>query len=83
MNLTVNGIKPRAEGDPDYADYWLELIHLDCAISWEVPLSKEQLESIRNYLPKWVRDQIEVKNEAIKSHRKPEKGEERLRDDTK
>lgn len=58
MNLTVNGIKTRAEGDPDYADYWLELIHLDSAISWEVPLSKKELESIRNYLPKWVRDQI-------------------------
>ena len=54
MNLTVNGIEPREEGDPDYADFWLELIHMDTHVSWEVPLTKAELNKLQQYLPKWV-----------------------------
>ena len=58
MNLTVNGIKPREKDDPDYADFWLELVHLDSGVSWEVPLNKDELGRIRRYLPKWVQEQV-------------------------
>ena len=64
MHLTVNGIKPRAGDDPDYADFWLELVHMDSGISWEVPLSKDELRRIHGYLPKWVRAQVKTNDKA-------------------
>lgn len=52
MQLSVGGLKKREEGDPEYADYWLELFHGPTDLIWEVPLSKEELEKIKPFIPK-------------------------------
>jgi hypothetical protein len=55
MNLTASILKRREPGDPDYADYWLVLEHVS-EVEWEVPLSKAELEKIRPWLPRELRD---------------------------
>lgn len=60
MNVEVSNIKKRERGDPKYADFWLELTvynyhHVGCAwVSWEVPVSKEELKVLRGKLPKFI-----------------------------
>ena len=58
MNLSVLNISSRENDDPDYADYWLELAHLDSGIRWEVPLSKKKAASIKEFLPKDIQAKI-------------------------
>lgn len=64
MNLEVVDIEPRKEDDPDYADYWLHLRHTNyqsvkhAYIEWEVPLTQSELESIRDKLPKKIREKL-------------------------
>lgn len=55
MNLTASILKRREPNDPDYVDYWLTLEHIS-EVRWEVPLSKVELENIRPWLPKELRD---------------------------
>ena len=63
MNLTVIGIKRAVVGDPVYADFWLEFIHLDSHISWEVPMNKDEASKLKRYLPKSVQKTIpEIKD---------------------
>lgn len=59
MNLAVFGLKRREEGDPEYADYWLELCHGATLISWEVPLTEEEYQKIKPYLPKFCQKEVE------------------------
>ena len=51
MNFVLSGINPRAKGDPDYVDYWLDLIHTASGLAWELPLNKDDLGKIQGYLP--------------------------------
>jgi len=46
MNLTVSAIKLRSASDPAYADFWLLLEHVS-EVSWEVPVTKEELQKLR------------------------------------
>jgi len=65
MKVEVVDIVPRTNNDPVYADYWLVLRYtnynsVECAyISWEVPLTRVELDSIKNKLPKKIREKIE------------------------
>ncbi len=59
MNLAVDNIDQRGEGDPDYADYWLTLYHTETHISWEVPLTKEEAAKMSSYFPKEVREKFQ------------------------
>lgn len=61
MNLEVVDLTKRKEGDPEYADFWLSLRHTNyhsvehAYISWEVPLTKSELDSLWDSLPKSIR----------------------------
>lgn len=54
MNVTVSMIRPREAGDPEHADYWILLEHVS-HVSWEVPVTKAELEKMQPWLPKGLR----------------------------
>lgn len=51
MNITVSRLAKREDKDPEGADYWLLLEHVS-GVSWEVPVSKAELETLQPWLPK-------------------------------
>ena len=55
MNLTVSTLIRGKPNDPEYSDYWLVLDHVS-EVEWVVPLSKAELEKIRPWLPRGLRD---------------------------
>ena len=57
MNLTVSGILLRSADDPDYADFWLDLEHIS-GVRWEVPVTKEELQRLKPWLPKQLRESV-------------------------
>ena len=54
MNVTVSRVGSREANDPEYADYWLLLEHIS-GVSWEVPVTKTELEQLQPWLPKGLR----------------------------
>uniref|UniRef100_A0A6M3M1D6 Uncharacterized protein n=1 Tax=viral metagenome TaxID=1070528 RepID=A0A6M3M1D6_9ZZZZ len=60
MQVEVSGIKQRESDDPEYADFWLTLTVYNyhtvrhAWIQWEVPLSREELETLKGKLPKSI-----------------------------
>lgn len=61
MNLTVSRITPREAGDPEYVDYWILLEHVS-EVSWEVPVSKVELENLQPWLPRQLRTSEKKEN---------------------
>jgi hypothetical protein len=57
MNLTVSAILFRSTGDPDYADFWLRLEHVS-EVNWEVPVTKEELQKLKPWLPKQLKERV-------------------------
>ena len=57
MNLTVSALIVRSEGDPKYADFWLRLEHIS-DVSWEVPVTKAELQKMKPWLPKDLRERV-------------------------
>ena len=51
MNFTVSSVEWRGDGA---ADYWLVLEHIS-GVSWEVPVSRAELEKLQPWLPKALR----------------------------
>jgi len=54
MNITVSSVERRGDGTPEHADYWLTLEHIS-GVSWEVPVSRAELEKLQPWLPKALR----------------------------
>lgn len=57
MNLTVGAILLKSPGDPAYADFWLRLEHVS-GVSWEVPVTKEELQELKQWLPRQLREAV-------------------------
>ena len=57
MNLTVSAILLRSPDDPKYADFWLRLEHVS-DVSWEVPVTKAELQKLKQWLPKDLRARV-------------------------
>jgi len=54
MNIAVDYVRPRRDGDPPRADFMIALAHIS-GVEWEVPVTDVELGKLQPWLPRDMR----------------------------
>jgi len=54
MNISVDYVRARRDGDPPGADFMIALAHIS-GVEWEVPVTDVELGKLQPWLPKLMR----------------------------